>query len=70
MRPLRFINVNQNLKIAVSTLSVALGEIFQVIIVFAIFLFVFGIICVNYFKGSFFRCVLNTGINPGDFQNE
>ena len=40
----------------------ALGEIFQIIIVFALFLFVFGIICVNYFKGSLYRCVNNSSL--------
>ena len=46
----------------------ALGEIFQIIIVFGLFLFVFGIICVNYFKGSLYRCVNNSSL-PDDFSS-
>jgi hypothetical protein len=57
LRPLRVLQVNQNLKIAVSTLYMALEEIFQVILVLIMFLFVFGIVCVNFYKGSFYKCI-------------
>jgi hypothetical protein len=51
MRPLRTLSVNQNLKIAIQALSIAFEEISHVIVVLLLFLFVFGIITVNYFKG-------------------
>jgi len=31
-----------------------------VLIVFALFLFVVGIICINYFKGAFYKCTYNS----------
>ena len=58
-RPLRTISRNQNLKIAVKAVSVAIEDISEVILVLMIFLFVFGIICVNYFKGQFYLCDYN-----------
>ncbi len=58
LRPLRTIAVNQNLKIAIQAISIALEDITNVIIILFLFLFITGIIAVNYFKGTFSRCVL------------
>lgn len=51
--------MNENLKTAVNALSVAMTEISHVLIVLALFLFIAGIICINYFKGAFYKCELN-----------
>jgi hypothetical protein len=59
MRPLRAIAVNQNLKIAIQAVSIALEDILNLIVVLILFLFVFGIITVNYFRGQFYRCIPN-----------
>lgn len=59
LRPLRTIAVNQNLKIAIQAISIALEDIINVIIILFLFLFIAGIIAVNYFKGTFSRCVLS-----------
>lgn len=56
LRPLRVISRNQGLKISIRTLGVALPGIINVILVTIIFLFICGIIGVNYFKGRFFDC--------------
>eukprot|EP00347_Sterkiella_histriomuscorum_P005312 403357086 len=56
LRPLRIISRNQGLKVAVSALLMALPNILNVIIISLLFYVIFGIIGINYFKGSFFSC--------------
>ena len=56
LRPLRIIARNQGLKVAVSALIMALPNIVNVIIISILFYLIFGIIGVNYFKGTFFFC--------------
>jgi hypothetical protein len=51
MRPLRFISRNQGLRISIRALGVALAGIINAIAILAMFLFIFGIIGINYFKG-------------------
>jgi hypothetical protein len=51
MRPLRFISRNQGLRISIRALGVALAGIINGIAILAMFLFIFGIIGINYFKG-------------------
>lgn len=64
LRPLRVISRNQGLKISIRTLGVALPGIFNVILVTFLFLFICGIIGVNYFKGRLFDCVGDSDMMP------
>ena len=57
LRPIRVISRNQGLKISIRVLGVAIPGIFNVLVVCAMFYFMFGIIAVNYFKGQFYNCV-------------
>jgi voltage-dependent calcium channel T type alpha-1G len=56
LRPLRVISKNEGLKISIKALGVALPGIIDVIVVLFIFIFICGVIGVNYFKGRFFDC--------------
>ena len=56
MRPLRFISRNQGLRISIRALGVALSGIMNAIAILIMFLFIFGIIGINYFNGRFFDC--------------
>jgi hypothetical protein len=56
LRPLRAISRNQGLMLSIKALTVAISSIFNVIIVITLFLFILGIIGVNYFKGRFYDC--------------
>ena len=58
-RPLRFISRNQGLRISIGALGVAMTGILNAIVILAIFLFIFGIIGINYFKGGFYDCDRN-----------
>ena len=63
LRPLRTVSVNQNLKIAIQSISIALEDIGHVIVVMLLFLFMFGVISINYFKGQFYKCSPNNDIS-------
>ena len=56
LRPLRFISRNQGLKISIRALEVAIPGIINSIIVCTLFIFIFGIIGINYFKGKLYNC--------------
>lgn len=56
LRPLRVISRNKGLKIGIQALFMAIPSIINVIIVSMVFFLIFGIIGVNYFKGTFFNC--------------
>jgi hypothetical protein len=53
---LRLITRNKLLKVAIHALFKALPNIFNVTMVSMLFFIIFGIIGVNYFKGSFYSC--------------
>jgi voltage-dependent calcium channel T type alpha-1G len=57
LRPLRVISRNEGLKISIRTLGVAVPGIINVILVTCLFLYICGIIGVNYFKGRLNECV-------------
>jgi hypothetical protein len=44
------------LKIAIQALFKAIPSIFNVVVVSLLFFIIFGIIGINYFKGTFFSC--------------
>lgn len=77
LRPLRVISRNQGLKISIRALGVALGGIVNILIMTSVFVFVFGIITVNYYKGRFYDCIatysqlsaLKTSDGPYDIDN-
>jgi Ion transport protein len=56
VRPLRFVSRNQGLRISIRALGVALSGIVNALIIFIMFLFILGIIGINYFSGKFYDC--------------
>lgn len=56
LRPLRVISRNKGLKIGIQALFMAVPSLINVIIVSLLFFVIFGVIGVNYFKGSFYSC--------------
>lgn len=56
LRPLRVISRNEGLRLGVQSLIMSVPDILNVFIISLLFFLVFGIFCVNYFKGTFFYC--------------
>ena len=56
LRPLRMINRNEGLKVAVLCLFNSIVDVINVIIISILFFALFAIFGVNYFKGSFKYC--------------
>ena len=56
LRPLRVISRNKGLKVGIQALFMAIPALVNVLIVSCLFYLIFGIIGVNYFKGTFFSC--------------
>lgn len=56
LRPIRMISKNEGLKISLSALILSVPGIINVIIIQWLFLLIFGIIGVSFFKGSFYSC--------------
>jgi hypothetical protein len=56
LRPLRMISRNQGMKLVVNSLFRAVPAVFNVVIVCMLFLLIFAIVGVNYFKGNFYAC--------------
>lgn len=59
LRPLRVIARNEGLKVAVQALLMATPNIANVTIISLLFFLIFGIIGVNYFKGTYYECVIH-----------
>ena len=57
LRHLRLISRAGNLKIAINALIRSVPSVVDVLLICCFFLVLFGIICVNYFKGAFYYCV-------------
>jgi hypothetical protein len=55
---LRMISRNEGLKLAVLSLINAMPGVLNVLIISFLFFMLFGILGVNYFKGTFFSCIL------------
>jgi len=55
LRPLRFISKNEGLQVAIRALFKGIPDIFNVIIIACLFLLIFSIIGVNFFKGLYFE---------------
>mmetsp|Transcript_21488 Transcript_21488/g.17811 ORF Transcript_21488/g.17811 Transcript_21488/m.17811 type:complete len:123 (-) Transcript_21488:3259-3627(-) len=56
LRPLRTISRAEGLKLIVDALLRAIPALGNVIMVSALFVFIFSIIGINFFKGLFFKC--------------
>ena len=58
LRPLRMISRNPGLRIAIQSLIMALPDIGNVLIVSLLFVLLFAILGINFFKGAFHRCAV------------
>ncbi|CAI2379843.1 unnamed protein product [Moneuplotes crassus] len=56
LRPLRMISRNEGLKIAIEALLSSLPAIGNVVIILVLFVLIFAILGVNFFKGAFYSC--------------
>jgi voltage-dependent calcium channel L type alpha-1D len=62
LRPLRVISRNDNLKLVIDSLIRSIPAIGNVMLICLFFFLIFGIICVNYFKGTYFYCKRTNGM--------
>ena len=60
LRPLRMISKNQGLQISIKALFYAIPNILNVLLISLIFFFIFGIVAVSQFKGTFYSCRIST----------
>ena len=56
LRPLRVISRNQGLKLVVNALFSSIPAMLNVILVCGVFLLIFAVIGINFFKGKFYFC--------------
>ena len=56
LRSLRLISKNEGLKVAVRALLFAIPNILNITVIMILFFFIFGIICMSYFKGKMYSC--------------
>ena len=56
VRPLRIISRSKGLEIAINALIKAVPNMINLIIFAVLIFFLFGIFCVNFFKGAFYYC--------------
>ena len=56
LRPLRLISRNEGLKLAINSFFLSIPNIMNLMIICLVFVFLFGIIGVNFFKGTNFIC--------------
>lgn len=54
LRPLRLISRNESMKLAINSLIKSIPKIGNVMMIMIFFFLLFGIVGVNYFKGTFF----------------
>ncbi len=57
LRPLRMISRNEGLKVVVNALLASIPAMTNVLMVCLLFLLIFAIMGVNFFKGAFYHCV-------------
>ena len=57
LRPLRMISKNEGLKIVVNALFAAIPQLGNVTMISGLSIFIFAILGINFFKGSFYRCL-------------
>jgi len=56
LRPLRMISRNEGMKLVVNALLASLPSMTNVLLVCSLFILIFSIGGVNFFKGTFYRC--------------
>ena len=56
LRPLKIISKNEGLRISIGALLYAIPSVFNVLLISLLFFMIFGIIGVNFLKGSLFSC--------------
>jgi hypothetical protein len=49
LRPIRMAKSNPSLRVAIQSMAIAFPAILEILYMMLLFLFVYGIICVNYF---------------------
>jgi hypothetical protein len=57
LRPLRVISKNEGMRLIVNALLASIPSMTNVLLVCSLFILIFAIMGVNFFKGTFFRCV-------------
>lgn len=60
LRPLRVISRNKGLKIGIQALLMAIPSLLNVLVISMTFFLICGVIGVNYFKGTFYKCIFGT----------
>lgn len=60
IRAIRLVSKNEGLKLAVKALIRAIPQIANVTIIMLLFFLIFGIIAVNFFKGKFYYCMMDS----------
>ena len=63
LRPLRFISRNEGLQIVINTLFASIPAMTNVFLVMMLLLLIFAIMGVNFFKGTFYQCELDSNIS-------
>ena len=69
LRPLRMISRNEGLRVIVKALLSSLPAISNFSLIAGLFLFIFAIMGVNFFKGSFRTCDHATGVCQNKYEN-
>lgn len=59
LRPLRVISRNEGLKLSLNSLFISIGALVNVVVIAFVFLLIFGVIGVNYFKGRYYYCYVD-----------
>mmetsp|Transcript_15907 Transcript_15907/g.24536 ORF Transcript_15907/g.24536 Transcript_15907/m.24536 type:complete len:213 (+) Transcript_15907:5159-5797(+) len=59
LRPLRVISKNEGMRLVVNALFASIPSMTNVLLVCALFILIFSIMGVNYFKGAFYHCIDN-----------
>ena len=72
LRPLRIISKNQNLKLSIQALIVAIPAISSLLVIVLLVMFIFAIVAVNLFKGKSFYCETSTieGLSPKQLEEQ
>ena len=56
LRPLRVMRRNIHMRLAINSFLKSLPNLANILIIILFFWLLFGIVCVNYLKGSFYHC--------------
>jgi hypothetical protein len=59
LRPLRVISRNESLRLSLNSLVLSVYALINVSIISIVFMIIFGVIGVNYFKGRYYYCYID-----------